>query len=259
LADQAFRIAQLKAEEALWKRRQENEIEVLKIDQQVRLAEIDRKIASTRRELAYRRSLFDSLTLIDPVESRYNPFTEKLASYQEEKREIAASYAAKIEGLTKELTLGVNPFNEEIRRYEAAQEFEEAQSHIPITVTAPTEGLIGNISCKEEEHIPAYSTLLTIYEPHSSVIKGYVHEDLTLEVTIGQSYMVSSLKNEQIRFSGKVIGLGSRIVEIPARLRKVEAVKAYGREVLIEIPPDNSFLQKEKVSIIHCSACDNKL
>ena len=50
-------------------------------------------------------------------------------------------------------------------------------------------------------------------------------------------------------YTGKVIGLGSRIVEIPSRLRKIEAIKAYGREVLIEISKENCFLQNEKVSI----------
>jgi hypothetical protein len=41
--------------------------------------------------------------------------------------------------------------------------------------------------------------------------------------------------------------LGSRIVEIPERLRKNPDLKTYGREVLIAIPPSNLFLQKEKV------------
>lgn len=90
---------------------------------------------------------------------------------------------------------------------------------------------------------------MTFYEPHSGIIKGFVHEDLTLEVEIGQSFSILSLKDERINYPGKVIGLGSRIVEIPSRLRKIETVKAYGREVLIEISKENSFLQKEKVSI----------
>ena len=44
-----------------------------------------------------------------------------------------------------------------------------------------------------------------------------------------------------------ITGLGSRIVEIPDRLRKNPDLKTYGREVLISIPPTNFFLQKEKV------------
>ncbi len=253
LEDQSFRIAQLKAEESLWVHKLENEIEELKMDRQVRLADIDRKIERTQKELAYKKSLFGGLQSIEPAEPTYVPLEDALASYQQEKLDLNQLYTLKIEGLKDEIALGKSPYSEEIKRYLAEQQFDESQKVIPILVKAPADGLIGNITCKEEEHIPAYSTLLSFYEPHSGIIKGYVHEDLTLEVEIGQTYLVSSLKDEKVSYPGKVIGLGSRIVEIPSRLRKIEALKAYGREVLIEISKDNSFLQKEKVGITYCS------
>jgi len=253
LEDQSFRIAQLKAEEKLLKQKQENEIEALKIDQQTKLAEMDRKIDRTQKELAYKKSLVTNLQSIEPVETSYKPLEDALTSYRQEKADINQLYTTRINGLEKELSLGQNPFSEQIKRYVAEQAFDASQKNIPIVVTAPTDGLVGNISCKEEEHIPSYSTLLTFYEPHSGLIEGYVHEDLTLEVEIGQKYTISSLKDESINYQGTVIGLGSRIVEIPSRLRKIETIKAYGREVLIEISKDNSFLQKEKVSITHRS------
>lgn len=249
LDDQSFRIAQLQAEEKLWRQKQENEIKELKINQQTRLAEIDRKVARTQKELAYKKSLIENLQSIEPVETSYKPLEDALASYQQEKIDLDQLYALKIKGLEQEISLGRNPFSEQIKRYEAEQIFDDSQKNIPIEVTAPMDGLVGNISCKEEEHIPSYSTLLTFYEPHSGIIEGYVHEDLTLEVEIGQEYTISSLKDENLNYPGTVIGLGSRIVEIPSRLRKIEVIKAYGREVLIEISTDNSFLQSEKVSI----------
>ena len=85
--------------------------------------------------------------------------------------------------------------------------------------------------------------------PHSRLIKGYVHEDLTLEVSIADKFTVSSLKDGAVSYPGRVVGLGSRIVEIPSRLRKNPDFKTYGREVLIEITKVNQFLQKEKVAI----------
>jgi multidrug resistance efflux pump len=253
LADQSFRIAQLEAEETLWKQRQANEIEELKLEQQTRLAALNRKIERTQKELMYKKSLVENLQSIEPTATSYQPLEDALASFEQEKEELKHVYTSRIQGLEKERRLGQNPYSEQIKRYIAEQEFDESQKVMPIVVTAPTDGLVGNISCKEEEHIPSYSTLLTFYEPHSGLIEGYVHEDLTLEVAIGQQYTVSSLKDETINYQGTVIGLGSRIVEIPARLRKVETVKAYGREVLIEIPKANTFLQKEKVSITYSS------
>ena len=250
LEDQNFRIAELKAEEELWVQKQENEIEELKMNLRAQLAEVNGKIESTQSELTYKKSLLEGLKSIERVEASYKPLEETLERYKQEKENLNRLYASKIKGLEEALSLGQNPYREQIRRYIAEKEFDESQKVQPIVVTAPTDGLVGNISCKEAEHISSYSTLLTFYEPHSEIIKGYVHEDLILEVEIGQQFIISSLKDEQINYPGKVIGLGSRIVEIPSRLRKIETVKAYGREVLIEISKENTFLQKEKVSII---------
>lgn len=251
LEDQDFRIAELKAEEALWEQKLENEIEELTIDQRTRLAEIDGKIQRTQNELAYKNSLLQDLKSIEPIEPSYNPLEEVLEKYKQEKIDLNQLYTSKIKGRKEELSLGQSPYHEQIRRYIAEKQFDESQKVQSIVVTAPTDGLVGNISCKEAEHIASYSTLLTFYEPHSGIIKGYVHEDLTLEVALGQTFTISSLKDERIKYPGTVIGLGSRIVEIPSRLRKIETIKAYGREVLIEVSKDNSFLQKEKVSITY--------
>lgn len=249
MEDQSFRIAELKAEEALWKQKQQNQIEELIVDQRNQKAEIDRKINRLQNELTYKKSLAEGLKSIDPSSTSYKPLEEEIQQNKEKADELEQRYNLKIKGLQQEISLGQNPYREQIKRLLAEKEFDASQQVLPIVVTAPTDGLVGNISCKEAEHISSYSTLLTFYEPHSGLIKGFVHEDLTLEVKLGQEFTISSLKDEQMNYPGKVIGLGSRIVEIPARLRKIESIKAYGREVLIEISKNNSFLQKEKVGI----------
>lgn len=251
LEDQNFRIAELQADEALWKKKLRNEIGELAVNKQNQISEVKAKIEKTQHELVYRKSLVEGLTAISPEETSYKPLEETLMRYHQKIEDLGQLFDLKIKGLEEELLLGQSPYREQIRRYLAEKAFDESQKVQPIVVTAPSDGLVGNISCKEAEHIPSYSTLLTFYEPHSEIIEGYVHEDLTLEVKIGQTFTISSLKDEHIKYQGKVIGLGSRIVEIPARLRKIDVIKAYGREVLIEIPTQNDFLQKEKVSILY--------
>jgi multidrug resistance efflux pump len=189
------------------------------------------------------------LQTIKPPTASYRPLEEEIKDLRKEYANQEKSYNLGIKGLQQELSLGESPYREQIKRLRAEQEFDQAQRLLSIVVTAPTDGLIGNISCKEEEHIPAYTALLSFYEPHSGIVKGYVHEDLTLQVQVGDRFMATSLKDKNMEYEGKVIGLGSRIVEIPSRLRKVPDFKSYGREVLVEITKDNSFLQKEKVSL----------
>lgn len=168
------------------------------------------------------------------------------------REELAREEAAAAEetaSLAREIKLGVNPYREQIKRLEAEMAFDQSQRVIPFTVPAPADGLIGNINVREQEHVQSYTTLLTFYAPHSDIVRGFVHEDLTMKVEVGDSLEVYSLKVPGMMYNGVVTGLGSRIVETPTRLRKLPEFKTYGREVILSIPEINGFLQKEKVGI----------
>ena len=249
MEDQSFRIAALKADESIWRQKKENQIAELELTKQNKLALMETKMKQLKKELDFKKSLAKNLQSISPASSEYQPLEEELKELDLEKTNFCKAHELKMTGLQQELQLGDNPYREQIKRLTAEQTFEAAQKVQPIVVTAPTDGLIGNIICKEGEHIPSYTTLMSFYEPHSSLIKAYVHEDLTLKVHPGDSYRISSLKDPTINYTGKVIGLGSRIVEIPTRLRKIPEIKSYGREVLIAISKENLFLIKEKVSL----------
>jgi len=118
-----------------------------------------------------------------------------------------------------------------------------------LAIHAPFDGLVGTISCKEGENISSFSSLLDLYKHNPTQVKGFVHESMLLEVAVGDKLEVASTLHPDIKIVGEVIGLGSRIVEIPERLRKMADFKTYGREVVIEIPSNNRFLQKEKVML----------
>ena len=249
LNDQQYKIAELRAEERYWKRRKENDLQELKLSRDADVNEIDLKLDALNKELKYKEGLAKELKSISIRDAQYQPLQDEIQTLTSEKEDVIKKFDLRISNLSREIDAGESPFREQIRRLEAEREFEADQQVQQIVVTAPADGLIGTIDCKEEEHIPSYTTLLTFYEPHSGLIKGFVHEDLTPEVHINDSFRISSLKDDQVTYDGKVVGLGSRIVEIPTRLRKHAEIKTYGREVLIEITVDNSFLQKEKVSI----------
>jgi len=118
-----------------------------------------------------------------------------------------------------------------------------------LNIVAPANGVIGNISTKKDELAKAFRTLMTFYQEKPTRVKGYVHENLLILVHIGDSLQIASTLKPDNVVTGVVVGLGSRIVEIPERLRKMPTIKTYGREVIVAIPSDNSFLQKEKVSL----------
>ncbi len=67
--------------------------------------------------------------------------------------------------------------------------------------------------------------------------------------------MIASQADLQNNETGTVVGVGSRIVEYPVRLRKHPDLQVWGREVVIKIPENNQFILGEKVVI---SSTDQK-
>jgi multidrug resistance efflux pump len=254
LADQTYRIEELKAEELLWKQKKQDQIDEAILSRKAAVSALMLKVETAEKELQFKRSLAEGLETVNASKASYKPLEDELEALRSELSATKVRFDQRLKALKGELALGPIPLKKQIARLEAEKQFESDQQEIHIVVRAPGAGLIGNISCKEAEHIPSYTALLSFYEPHSGIIQGYVHEDLTLEVKLGDSFTVSSLKDDEIAYKGTVIGLGSRIVAIPERLRKVPELKSYGREVLVQIDQNNDFLQKEKVSLRYTSS-----
>ncbi|MEZ4990310.1 MAG: hypothetical protein R2824_07855 [Saprospiraceae bacterium] len=247
LEDQGFKMAELEAEEQAWIAEQENKIELLEKERALKLENLNGEIRKLEEQQQLQASLYEDLKSIQPNQSSYQPVKTRLDNLQKEMELIKAGFDAEISGIREKIKLGRNPYRIAIDRLSAERDFERANQLIDIELSAPQDGVIGNVHCKEAEHIPAYNTLVTFYEPNPTLVKGYVHEDLILEVALQDTFVVRSTKSDTIACYGVVSGLGSRIVEIPERMRKIPELKTYGREVLVNIPADNQFLQKEKV------------
>lgn len=249
MPDQAFRIRELNAEERLWRQRKQDQLAEMRQRHADRDAVFAAEINELESELAYSRSLLKDLKSLNINPEAYDPLAQKIARIKEERARTQVQSEEQEQSLERELKLGTNPYRAQTDRLRAEARFDSSQLVQAFTVTAPADGLIGTVSVKEDEHVPSYETLLSFYEPHSSLVSGYLHEDQTSEVKLGDLFQVYSLKNPELSYEGSVTGLGSRIVSIPTRLRKLPDFETYGREVIVEIPADNSFLQKEKVGL----------
>ncbi len=172
----------------------------------------------------------------------------KLAALDEKLEITLAPIKLEISELNRQLSNSQSP--EQIRQQSLEQEISYLKKEQDkLSILAPSDGLIGNILCKEDENINGFSTLINFYERYPTLVKGFVHESLILKVKVDDSLVVSSTMHPDHKVKGIVVGMGTRIVEIPERLRKIPDFKTYGREVLIRIPSKNPFLQKEKVML----------
>ncbi|CAH0999701.1 hypothetical protein LEM8419_01001 [Neolewinella maritima] len=249
LADQAYRIEEETAEQADRQASRREDLAALELEQRNRLATIDEQITELQQEIDFKSSLSQELSTVDLPRATYQPLRDELQQLEQRRQRAVDSYTQERSALERSLTYGQSPARQRILRLQAEARFDSSLQQEQVILTAPADGLVGSINCREGEYKSAYANLITFYQPHSELVKGYVHENLAVEVRVGDQFDVISLQEEGSQYRGEVIGLGSRIVEIPTRLRKFPEVASYGREVTLRIPATNDFLQKEKVSL----------
>jgi len=244
------KIEELQIKEKLWQSEKKGAIEVIAARQQLELQDIQTKINALQSEQSYNTSLLEGLKTVDKTDFSEvgTDIKAKIQALQSEKALLKQTLEKEIAFHQDVLDRGNNPYRQQIKTIQ--DKIGRKKSKIEkLTIPAPTDGLIGNIHVKEAEHITSFKTMITFYEPNPTLVKGYVHESMIVLVNAGDSLWVKSTKNPDLFCKGVVSGLGSRIIEIPERLRKIPELKTYGREVLITIPKDNDFLQKEKVKL----------
>ncbi len=236
-------------ERLMWETEIAASIDKLKTKKAVKESEINSEIAQIEARLAQNKALVKDLKTVEKGDNTFSNATQaKIDALKKELEMAVKPLDLEIERLQNKLNSKTNPYYVKLRKLQSEQSFYEDKGR-KLDIIAPSDGLIGNIHSKEAENISAFKTLITFYEENPTLVKGYVHEKLVIHVNIGDTITVSSSLHSKFECKGVVTGLGSRIVDIPERLRKHKEIVDYGREVLIKIPAENKFLQKEKVML----------
>ena len=259
LADEAFRIRELRAEQRLADAELAERAERLRLEYEAERAGLAAKRAELAREARYRAELagvFDGGGADEaaaPAE-RYDPLADEVAALDAEPARLGEAYERRAAAVAEARALAAEPVAARVDRLGAEAAFDTQQANVVYEVTAPADGVVGSVNAKIAEHKSSFSPLVTFYEPHATQVKAYIHEDRVLEARVGDSLRVGAVATPALGVGGVITGLGSRIVEIPARLRRLPEYKTYGREVIVRIPADNPFLQREKVVLAFADA-----
>lgn len=118
-----------------------------------------------------------------------------------------------------------------------------------LTIRALASGVVDSINFRVGEKVSPFAPILTISGHRPSLVRGYVHEKLPIHLALGDSVDVSTVGMRTAKFRGVVVGLGSRIMELPMRLWKIPNYPLWGREVIVRIPADNPLLLGEMVNV----------
>lgn len=244
------KIKALEAKEALWVEEKLRKCDALELERKNELSQLEHQISEAKAEIDFRKELWNGLKKVTPQpgKEKFSPLQYRLSELEKEYKNKKEEYDLRISNEKALIKAHASPYNQEINEIKSEIEYYRSKSE-RYSITAPHDGLIGNVHCKEGEFEDAFSTLISFYEANPTQVKGYVNENYILHVSINDEFEITSIKDQSLSYKGVLVGLGSRIVEIPGRMRKHPEIKTYGREVVIEIPPDNELLQKEKVML----------
>jgi multidrug resistance efflux pump len=247
-----YQIEELQTKYQLWKSDLDWRISQYKLELNEKTskiqAEIDQYKAQLEQNIKLVASMDKGIASNTKLGTTSNPITLKIKALTKERNYARSIINTEISKLESERFADNNPLLSQIKSLEREQEYYETKKESQ-TIVAPADGLVGSIQCKANENIPSFQTLITFYDESPTLVIGYIHEEHMLKVNVNDTISIFSTTRPGIENIGIVRTRGSRIIEIPPRLRKIKELITYGREIIIEIPPDNPFLQKEKVTL----------
>ncbi len=251
LIEEPYRIRELEADRAIDRQRIATKLSLLDAEYRTKTAELRAARTEATAELDYRRRLTETVggRDRDTAGVGYRPLAARISQLDADLAAAADNYETERAALRTELATAGRPVAEAVSRLEAKAAFDRLQDSAYFEIVAPARGVVGSVDAKPGERKSAFSPLASFYEPSPRQVLSYVHEDRLLDAHVGDSVLVTSLANPASSSRGVVTGTGSRIVDIPTRLRRMPAIETYGREVAVAIPANNGFLQREKVSL----------
>ncbi len=240
---QDYDIRDLKAKEEIMIQTKLNELQSLKDQKQLEIGNLDDEIAKKREYIKNKKEVLGGFA----TPSVFVPLENEVAALVQQKARQTTYFDNRIAAIQNDVNSNKSPYKDQISRLKAEKKFEKDTEVISESMYAPYDGLIGDIRIVENSKVSSYEPLLTMYQNEPSRVKGYVHEDLRLQVAVNDTFLVSSNKDRTNKIKGVVTGMGKRIVGIPMRLSRVPDRQLYGVEIMISLPPNNEFILAEKV------------
>ncbi len=206
------------------------------------LAEINHQILeaeTSQRELralgVQMTPLKDSLLLIKKEETELRQ-KNLVATLELTMNRLKAQQTTKQQLLEEQITI-------------VAQELASANaSKQDLVRRADFEGTIGTLNVQLGELTAPFKTLLSIYEARPRLIKAFINERISYDVTVGQAVRILS-ENRNYETQGRIIEIGSRITSFPQKIEPWPQTRSYGQEIFVQIDTESEFLHGEKVFV----------
>lgn len=242
------RIAVLKSEQLEKAKLADSKIAFIRAESGIAIEELDSDITDIKSELKMNQALTKKFTAsADTVMAPDHPQQLRIVSLDQQKSKHRQAMDIRIKDIIQETNTEQSQLINQIRLQDRELELMKSEQS-KLSKYALTEGVVENIYVKAGEQVDAFTALLSVNPVHPTTAVAYLVGKRADLFPIGAEVSVSSYERRSPAVKGKVIGFGS-VMLLPEILQKSTAVKAFGREVFIEIAPGNNLANGEKVLI----------
>jgi len=247
----SHQLDELKSQHLINKDEIRSQISQRKAEQSSIIGEIEHKIQLIQSHYRFNKEMVAGLKSISPKKEPFRmsgSIAIEIDNLKKERQLTRKRLQTEIDDLNSKLASSEAP--ESIRQERLQKELELLyKEKKALLIRAPIDGVIGAIHCKSGEKISPFEPILTLHTRSPSYVRGYIHENIHNLASVGDNVHVASTTGELRSVDGQIVGVGSRIVEYPMRLKKRPEVQSWGREIEISLPDSNPFLMGEKVMI----------
>lgn len=228
-------------------------VNIARMEYELGLALIETEKGQLDIVMSNNESLAENLRALRQQSDTANLFDQsyqQLTRKQLEKRKkiLEDQYRQAVEKAEQEYLIATHLARNEIGRVKLELELLEKEEK-ELVQYAHVDGAIGIVYAEVEELIPPYTTVMSLYQDDPTVIRALMHETKHFDVAMGDVVLVESA-NRNFKIEGRIVEIGSRVVEYPERLRTFREVPMWGQELFIKIPEQSGFLSGEKVFVL---------
>jgi multidrug resistance efflux pump len=239
------KIAVLRSDQREKAKLADSKIALIRAESGIKVEELNTDITESETDLSLNRQIVKSHN-IKWDSTTEQPVSQKIKALKKQRSKQEEASAIRIQDILQENQTEQSLLNNQITLLQRELDllYEEKKK---LSKYASSAGVVESVYVKQGEQVESFTPLLSLNSVHPTTVVGYLVGKKE-SLPVGSDVMVRSYEKPRHETPGKIIGYGS-VVELPEILQKSTAVKAFGREVFIEIMPDNQFAAGEKVLI----------
>jgi len=239
------RIVTLQSEKLEKQNLVKSEIELMSSSTSIEVSQLEQEVKQAESELRLNKSLTTDIK-VNSGQQQLSPLEEKIKSLKEEIALHKQSLQIKIKDLNVKNNTDQTILQNQIQLLQNELSFLKTEK-LGLVKVAPSDGVVESVPIKQGEEVDAYTNLISILPKNPTSVIGYLQAEKE-NPAIGTKVQLIGYEARWKGAEGKVIGYGA-ITELPEILQKSTAVKAFGKEIFIELPARNDFSTGEKLLI----------